>query len=609
MKIQGRRQFVNIFNKRGCMRYKVLLAIDNQGAENAFKSKLAQANPDYEVVACVVSEKSVMDYLEDNGVNVLVLIEGLGGSSDSFKFARDLKLKYPSLRIVFIAGQRGPGDQNLAKLVSYQIFDILAGNVVSVGNMVEKTINPSTWQDASIYLPNGGKDEIFTEEEMKDTDPDSQISTTEVNTTTTEVLSDENEHRQLAGMSLKDKFNIKKNMTKLDDDDLEADDSPRPSKPHKITITPKKESDDEDDGDEGGGGFNLLPFGKNKVDPGINEDDSDEVKKLKRQLADMERKLKNSEDAKKKEANKVKKLSDEKDRIAQELHELDKSRTGSSKQKVITFFGTVPGVGTSTLALNTATYLALKGFKTIYVEFNEILPTLSYWFDLSDIESGLEKAFFGIETRNYEDIDDCIVTKEDILALKSDMNDKHQKYPENLHYMFFSDSYIKSGEIVGTNPNTLKDLLLYLLYKSGYDYVILDVYSHSDFHILETSTIFSSWNVFVMTQDVVTIGASLKMFAALRSNGVEFEFLRDPTDKNASSVNYKNIYLVNKYNSNVKLNKSKIKSWLEADRVMTIPENSTDIVNGLFNALPAVLVSKNRELLVSIKDLTEAFKK
>jgi hypothetical protein len=112
-----------------------------------------------------------------------------------------------------------------------------------------------------------------------------------------------------------------------------------------------------------------------------------------------------------------------------------------------------------------------------------------------------------------------------------------------------------------------------------------------------------------MTQDVVTIGASMKMFAALHSNGVEFEFLKDKTEKRHASINYKNIYLINKYNNNIKLNKNKIKEWLEASRVMTIPENSTDIVNGLFNALPAVLVSRNRDLLVSIKELTEAFKK
>ena len=182
------------------------------------------------------------------------------------------------------------------------------------------------------------------------------------------------------------------------------------------------------------------------------------------------------------------------------------------------------------------------------------------------------------------------------------------KYTENLHYLFFSEPYIKSGEIVQTNPNTLKDLLLFLLYKVGYDYIILDVYAHSDFHILETATIFSSMNVFVMTQDVYTIGSSLKIFAALKSNGVEFEFLKDSTVKGLNSVNYKNIYLINKYNNNIVLNKPKIKSWLEADKIATVPDNSVDIINSNYRAMPAILTSKNKDFLVSIQRLTEMFK-
>jgi hypothetical protein len=71
-------------------------------------------------------------------------------------------MEYQQLRIVFIAGARTPGDKSLAKLVSYQIFDILAGNRVSIGDMVNRTINPATWKDASIYLPNAGRD-IFSE--------------------------------------------------------------------------------------------------------------------------------------------------------------------------------------------------------------------------------------------------------------------------------------------------------------------------------------------------------------------------------------------------------------------------------------------------------------
>lgn len=588
------------------MKYKVLLAIDNQMAENAFKDKISKLDSDYEVVACVVHKNSVLDYIDTNPIDVLVLIEGLKGDTDDFKFAIELKLKYPELRIVFIAGSRSPGDKELAKLVSYQIFDILVGNRVSINDMVNRTIKPATWKEASIYLPNGGKD-IFSEDELQQTNSSGVISSKTVDTTVTEVISDSEEHNQISGLSLKDKFNNKRNSMKLVDDDLTTpsvkqrdpklnDDIPAvaPATEKKKLINPigpKSKSND------------VMSAGSD-----MNSASAAEISELKKKLEIAERKAQKAEAEKTKILNKNREMSDEYDKLEQELRDLDKSRNVSSKQKVITFYGTVPGVGCTTCALNTAVYLALKGQKVIYIEFNDVLPTLSYWFDLDSISNGLEKAFFGIETRNYQDIDKCIVTKEDILALKSDMSDKHAKYPENLHYMFFSSPYIKSGEIVQTNPNTLKDLLLFLLYKAGYDYIVLDVYSHSDFHILETASIFSSVNVFVMTQDVVTIGASLKMFAALKSNGVEFEFLRDPTVKSMSTVNYKNIYLINKYNNNILLNKKKIRDWLEAEKVATIPDNSVDIINGSFKALPAILVSKNREYMLSIQKLTDMFK-
>ena len=572
-------------------------------AENAFKDRISKLNPEYEIVACVVHKDSVLDYLESNAVNVVVLIEGLKGDTDDFKFAIDLKMKYPELRIVFIAGARAPGDKQLAKLVSYQIFDILAGNRVSINDMVNRTIKPATWKEASIYLPNGGND-IFSEEELQQTSSAGVSDVESVDSTVTEILSDENEHNQIGGMSLKDKFNIKKG-NKLADDNLA--DVPAES------YNPKLNDD------------NLVQEKKSKLSNPIAAKaqtaaaatvggaaaagaTSAEVAELKKKLELAEKKAQKAEAERIKALNQNKQMSDEYDKLEQELRDLDKSRNVTSKQKVITFYGTVPGVGCTTCALNTAVYLAMKGQKVVYIEFNDVLPTLSYWFDLDSITNGLEKAFFGIETRNYQDIDKCIVTKEDILALNSDMSDKHAKYPENLHYMFFSAGYIKSGEIIQTNPNTLKDLLLFLLYKEGYDYIILDVYSHSDFHILETASIFSSANVFVMTQDVVTIGASLKMFAALKSNGVEFEFLKDATVKGLASVNYKNIYLINKYNNNILLNKPKIKNWLEAEKVTTIPDNAADIINGSFKALPAILVSKNRDYMVSIQKLTEMFK-
>jgi len=615
------------------MKYKILLAIDNQMAEAKFSEKISTMNPDYAVVGNVVHKKSVIDFIESTPIDILLMVEGLTGNEDDFKFVINLKLKYPSLRIIFLAGNRVPGDKNLALLVTYQIFDVLAGNRISLNDMIEKTLKPTTWQEASIYLPTSVIDSgVFDDDELKNADGRIVKKSEEVNLINTEVLSESKEPEMFVqpkkepqkkefGVSLRDKFIKKKNEIKSEiKSDVKSE----------VNSEVKLEANEE-----------LLNeivakeaiISKSIVDAKAKDDKEKEnqaqtnikhtveMEKIKQQLKQSEERTKQSQLEKERlEREKLKierenqkvfkinqKIAEDYDRVQRELVELDNSRNVNSKQKVVVFYGAMPGVGNTTAALNTAVYLAMKKHKVMYIEFNDLLPTLSYWFDLGDIQNGLEKAFLGMETRNYQDINKCIVTKEDILNLKSEMNDKHMKLPDTLSYMFFSEAHIKSGENGKTNPNTLKDLLLFLLYKEGYDYVILDIYSHSDFHILETSTIFSSINVFTMTQDVVTIGASLRMFAALKSNGLEFEFLRDSTSKSISSVNYKNIYLINKYNDNIVLNKRKIKNWLEADKLVYMPENSEDIINGLFKALPAVLVTKNKDYLISIKNLTDLF--
>jgi cellulose biosynthesis protein BcsQ len=590
------------------MKYKILLAIDNQMAEEKFAEKIHEQNPDFLVVGNVVHKDSVVDFVENNPVDILLMVEGLNGDEDDFEFAINLKVKFPDLRIVFLAGNRYPGDKNLAILVTYQIFDILAGNRISLNDMIERTLNPATWQEASVYLPKSATPSGFFEDsEFVDVDGRVIKKSEEIDITNTEILSEDDipddsptQIKKELGISLKDRFLKKKseNMTKPQPINEPVRDEPK-------TIT-----------------TNVPLVSQPEVSkPQMFQQQLEELERTKRKLRETEEKAKQAQLEKErieKEKLKIEKenqkvfkinqqIAEDYEKIQRELIELDKSRNVNSKQKVIVFYGAMPGVGNTTSALNIAIYLALKNHKVMYIEFNDILPTLSYWFDLGDIDLGLEKAFLGIETRNYQDINKCIVTKETILDLKSEMHDKHMKLPESLSYMFFSDQYIKSGENGKTNPNTLKDLLLFLLYKEGYDYVILDIYSHADFQILETATIFSSINVFTMTQDVVTIGTSLRMFSALKSNGLEFEFLRDTTSKITSNANYKNIYLINKYNENIILNKRKIKNWLEAEKLVYVPENYEDIVNGLFKALPAVLVSKNKNYLMSIKNLTDLF--
>lgn len=135
---------------------KVLLAINNQPAENKLSKLIKQADPDnYQIVGTLVSNESISDYLKSKTADILVYIEGLNGKDDGFDYILRLHRNYPHIRIVFIAGQRSVGDKKLATLVAYHIYDIIAGRKILMSDVADRIINPAKFEDVIIYLPDG----------------------------------------------------------------------------------------------------------------------------------------------------------------------------------------------------------------------------------------------------------------------------------------------------------------------------------------------------------------------------------------------------------------------------------------------------------------------
>lgn len=653
---------------------KILFAINHSAAEQKVSELIS--NTENKVVGTVVSQDSVKDFISSTPVDILVFREELVGEEDDFEFVIKLKMNTPNLRIVFIAGDRSPGDKNLAKLVSYGIYDIIAGQSVKVQEIANKIITPTGFNEAVKYLPNKFmKKGVFSDEDLSDIEDEQNSSNLNSNNTKIETSDLEEPEKptpqqkppKTFGMSLKDKLKQKtqkqkstqentqentNNNIKIETEDLssniettedlnsnieqskdEIDNSndlqsqtikhiPReevdPSLPDEINIDDFEEDDDNNIEieeityqqrpnqklDDANKAFNKRVYS-------ASDEELENVKKL---LKEQEKKNKQLEKQLKQQVVSSQKALSEKDKLLKSVHDefamLEQQFDSNSKQRVVMFYSVMPGVGTSTIALNTATYLALKKYKVAYIEFNEYLPTLAYWYDLSELEEGLENCFLGIESRTYQDIPKNIITKEKILNLKSDLREKHEKYPELLNYLVFSESYINRGEINKVSPNTLKDLMLTLLYKEGYDYVILDMYSHTDHSLLEMASIFSSSNVFVMTQDVVTIGNSLRKFASLEASGLDFEMLNISVANKRKSMepteNYKNFYVINKFNDSSLFTRKKISAWLNTDKkIITIPENSTEILNSTYKGLPTILISKNKEFVFQIKKLSE----
>lgn len=579
---------------------KFVLAIDDRHMEQHLKSSLEGISEYLHFAGVVNNQQSVLDFEQTQKIHILVIAQGLKGKLPELEFLKKVRNTQPGVRVVYITGPDTNNKSFYANLLALGILDFVVGEYICVTNIAQKVVAPTKYVDVLKYLPSSKHIEskaLVAGEGDVETVPEKEI--------VSQPTTDKEENAPKKGLSLLDMFKQK------------------PEKKSAVVITQET------------GSFSALNA-KNEEQLAKYKSFQEKLKEAERELAqakkekekikkDYENTLKEKAGiekenksilAQKEKLNKEKEffsqqnkdLSKKYEKIKKEWEELDRNRRVISKQRVIVFWGAMPGVGTSTCALNAATYLALKGNKVVYIEYNLVSPRLSYYYDLSEAKNCLESAVLAIETRNIKDMSKSIYSKEKILGLNSELRTSHQKLPEKLDYLFFSDAYIEEKAYATISASTVKDLILHLMYKDGYDYVILDLASSTNFAIVQNSCIFSSTNVFCMTQDIATIGYNLKSFKGLNTSGVSFEFITGIDKSSTDTQSYKNIYLVNKYSEKNNMTKRKISDWLMSRNVYIVPENTHEIQNYALKGYPATLVSKNKDYLMSVKGLCDNFR-
>lgn len=95
--------------------------------------------------------EAIMPILKDKAVDVLVLREGLSGSTPILELIDEIRVSSSMTRIVFIANERNKQDPFLATLVSYGIYDIINKDAVYVNEIVSHIKTPRMFRDVSMY--------------------------------------------------------------------------------------------------------------------------------------------------------------------------------------------------------------------------------------------------------------------------------------------------------------------------------------------------------------------------------------------------------------------------------------------------------------------------
>lgn len=277
----------------------------------------------------------------------------------------------------------------------------------------------------------------------------------------------------------------------------------------------------------------------------------------------------------------------------------DNFATKSTKQQILTFVGSSPGIGTTQIAFNTAIKLAQRGFKTMFIDLNDRGSTVSYTYQIGDYYNGIDTALKGIAVGDYSKIDDSIITTKGILKNTPKDNlmlKNYKKFPENLDFLFFSQEYWINKKFLkeDINHEYLKDLLMYLSFQKEYDFIILDTKADIYNKLTEVAIAYSTKIFSIITQDVNSISLNITQLSEFNKKRIN---LKD-----------KLYYILNKY-ENAILDSKDIEDWISdnvdfrANINIFIPNVNKDFIESNYLGLPILLISKNRDFLKAFYEI------
>ena len=265
-------------------------------------------------------------------------------------------------------------------------------------------------------------------------------------------------------------------------------------------------------------------------------------------------------------------------------HEEDFDAPASSLAKkcmAVMCYSATPGAGNSTMALNVATYLATLGHKTIYVELSATHPTLKDNLGISIIKDNLSNCFDGMKQRKYETIDQNIITKQKIVNVKASALEMHIRYPDMLNFLTFTED----GKYFKVNSDLVKGLHAYLSKKKRYEYIIFDVPANTDIEVLNTIYSVCGKHVFDIPQDILAMTDFTRFRSMLKTTAVVDQAY----------------YVINKYAENSILSNRKIAEICSIRTPSIIPYVLNEMILASYKSIPAILVSKTRELVAAYK--------
>lgn len=190
---------------------------------------------------------------------------------------------------------------------------------------------------------------------------------------------------------------------------------------------------------------------------------------------------------------------------------------GSGEGRMIAFVGAKPGVGNTSVALNTAVCLAEQGHKTLLVEVDPEYPMIPSLFEFCNHESGLDTVLSSLATNNLSIAAQHIVKPHSIIPSSKELGKVYKALPQALHFLNYSAKH--SAKDCHMTNESFKDLSYFLLTQEQYSFVIFDIQSN-DFATMQ-AVLTGNGHVHQLlvttTQDPHSVSSAKRIFNVMRS--------------------------------------------------------------------------------------------
>lgn len=170
---------------------KILLAVGHKQLEDYLKLQLEN---EYEFIGTVVYKEGILNAVKQKNPDIVIVRETLPGNSNIMSIIYEIRANFQNVRIIFLAGNREPGDELLATLVSYGIYDILYGENIPAQQIISLVKKGNLYKDVKHLQPVPLLDEKRNKMLFKP--PKAEIETKIIEVTKEVIIETENEEKE-----------------------------------------------------------------------------------------------------------------------------------------------------------------------------------------------------------------------------------------------------------------------------------------------------------------------------------------------------------------------------------------------------------------------------